>query len=194
MIEERNKRSLDKILVVDIEATCWQGKKPDDQESEIIEIGICELDLKTLKRSNKNGLIIKPENSAVSEFCTELTSLTQNDVDKGIKLEEACDIIRNDYYSQSYIWSSYGEYDHQMFRKECHIKKVKYPFSNKHIDLKVLFAVLQGLPKPVGMKKALNICKIELEGTHHRGVDDAWNIANILAHMLKNYRLGLSID
>ena len=32
---------LDKILVVDIEATCWEGKPPAGEQNEIIEVGIC---------------------------------------------------------------------------------------------------------------------------------------------------------
>ena len=32
-------RKLDRILVVDIEATCWEGNPPPGQTSEIIEIG-----------------------------------------------------------------------------------------------------------------------------------------------------------
>ena len=43
----------------------------------------------------------------------------------------------------------------------------------------------------VGMKRALAISRILLEGTNHRGVDDAWNIAHLLAYMLK--RLGKDI-
>ncbi|CAM1340007.1 hypothetical protein [Tenacibaculum amylolyticum] len=32
-----------KIIVIDIEATCWNGKIPSDQVSEIIEFGISVL-------------------------------------------------------------------------------------------------------------------------------------------------------
>ncbi|WP_300685686.1 hypothetical protein [Chryseobacterium sp.] len=36
----------DKITVIDIEATCWEDDRiPEKQEREIIEIGICELNL-----------------------------------------------------------------------------------------------------------------------------------------------------
>jgi len=34
---------LDQVLVIDIEATCWEGPPPEGLESEIIEIGICPL-------------------------------------------------------------------------------------------------------------------------------------------------------
>ena len=38
---------LDKIIVIDLEATCWEGDPPPGQESEIIEIGLCILDVAT---------------------------------------------------------------------------------------------------------------------------------------------------
>ena len=41
-------RKLDQILVVDVEATCWEGDPPPGQISEIIEIGLCVLDVATL--------------------------------------------------------------------------------------------------------------------------------------------------
>lgn len=32
----------DKVIVIDIEATCWEkGQTPENQKREIIEIGIC---------------------------------------------------------------------------------------------------------------------------------------------------------
>ena len=36
----------DKLLVVDLEATCWEGyNAPAGQKNEILEIGVCLLDL-----------------------------------------------------------------------------------------------------------------------------------------------------
>lgn len=34
------------------------------------------------------------------------------------------------------------------------------------------------------MAQALELLNIPLEGTHHRGGDDAWNIAGILAKLI----------
>jgi inhibitor of KinA sporulation pathway (predicted exonuclease) len=34
------------------------------------------------------------------------------------------------------------------------------------------------------MKQALQLAKIELEGTHHRGIDDARNIAKLMPYIL----------
>ena len=40
----------------------------------------------------------------------------------------------------------------------------------------------------VGMAQALEMLGFPLLGTHHRGDDDAWNIAAILAELLKKLR------
>ena len=41
------------------------------------------------------------------------------------------------------------------------------------------------------MARALEMLALPLEGTHHRGADDAWNIAGILARLLLGSRAAL---
>lgn len=177
-------RKLDQILIVDIEATCWPGTPPEGQESEIIEIGICLLDIASAERVEKRSIIVKPKRSKVSEFCTELTTLTPKDVNKGISFEQACAILERDYLSKRRAWASFGDYDRSLFQHQCKTFGVPYPFSASHINVKTLFAIMHALPYEVGMTRALEIMGLELEGTHHRGHDDAWNIANIFSKLL----------
>jgi len=61
-------KKLDQILVIDVEATCWETEPPEDQESEIIEIGICPLDVAAGDRLEKQSILVKPEKSTVSAF------------------------------------------------------------------------------------------------------------------------------
>ena len=82
-------RKLDRILVVDIEATCWEGDPPPGQISEIIEIGLGVLDVATLARVEQRDILVRPVCSTVSSYCTQLTTLTQADVDGGMPLAEA---------------------------------------------------------------------------------------------------------
>jgi len=180
---------LDKIIVIDIEATCWQKNTPPDQESEIIEIGICIVDVATAKPIEKESILVKPERSQISEFCTQLTTLTQAEVDKGITFSDACLKLRKKYESLQRVWASWGEYDKNMFEKQCLSRGVKYPFGIRHINVKNLFALVHALPQEVGMANALELLNISLEGTHHRGVDDAWNIGKILAKLLLQGRI-----
>ncbi|WP_240491680.1 hypothetical protein [Flavivirga aquatica] len=58
--------------------------------------------------------------------------------------------------------------------------------SQNHINVKTLFSETKGLKRKVGMKGALGLLNIPLEGTHHRRIDDANNIAKILHWCLKN--------
>ncbi len=181
-------KRLDKILVVDVESTCWEGDPPGGQESEIIEIGLCVLDIATCQRLEKRSIIVRPEHSTVSAYCTALTTLTQEDVEGGISLSEACHILTREYRSKQRLWASYGDYDRRQFERNCQACGVAYPFGPGHINVKSLFAVIRALRREVGMKKALEILGLPLEGTHHRAGDDAWNIAGILGELLLRAR------
>lgn len=174
-----------KILVIDLEATCWQGVQPKDQVSEIIEIGIALLDASTGEITVNQGILIKPIKSKVSSFCTELTTITQEMLDEdGISFNEACKYLAKNY--SQYTWASYGAYDIKMMKQQCSVRNIDYPLSKDHINVKELFKERKGLSKKVGMNGALGILSIPLEGTHHRGVDDAKNIAKILYWCFKN--------
>lgn len=176
-----------KIIIIDLEATCWNGKVPPGQVNEIIEFGICVLNVDTGEISQNEGILVKPEHSKVSAFCTELTTITQEMLDKdGISFKEACTKLRKDYNPKEYVWASYGRYDLNMIKKQCKFRGVEYPLSQEHINVKELFSKVKGLSKKVGMNGALHILDLKLEGTHHRGVDDAKNIAKILDWCLKN--------
>ncbi len=177
-------RQYDQIIVVDIECTCWERKAPEGQENEIIEIGICRLKPATGERVEKRSLIIKPERSAVSPFCTELTSLTQADVDQGISFAEACVILEKEYKTRQRVWASYGDYDRQQFEKQCAERGIKYPFSPSHLNIKTLFTLIQGMRHDVSMAQAIEHMGLPMDGRHHRGHDDAWNVAQLLYLLL----------
>lgn len=178
-------QKLDKILVVDIEATCWDGPNPAGMENDIIEVGVCLLDVHTGEITDNRGIIVKPERSVVSPFCTELTTITPEMVDsEGISFKEACAILKKDYLSQSRAWASFGAYDLKQFQRQCTALGIGYPFGPSHINVKTLFALKNKLAHEQGMAGALALLNIPLEGTHHRGVDDAKNIAKILNRLL----------
>jgi inhibitor of KinA sporulation pathway (predicted exonuclease) len=178
-------RKLDQILVIDIEATCWPGPPPAGQESEIIEIGLCRLDVASGERLEKRSILVRPTRSRVSEFCTQLTGLTQKQLHtKGISFERACILLEREYLSKKRLWASYGDYDRNQFRRQCDVMGVAYPFSPGHINVKSLVGIVHALPYEVGLVRAMEMMGLELEGTHHRGADDAWNIAQVLSMLL----------
>jgi inhibitor of KinA sporulation pathway (predicted exonuclease) len=113
---------------------------------------------------------VRPEKSHVSPFCTSLTTLTQADVDAGVTRDR--------------VFASYGDYDRRQFERQCTTRGIPYPFGPTHLNVKNLFALERRLDREVGMDGALRMLGLPLEGTHHRGGDDAWNIAAILAQLL----------
>src|SRR5262245_13010573 len=181
-------KKLDHIIGVDVESTCWKDQAPPGEESEIIEIGICPVELGTLRRLGKRSILVKPGRSRVSEFCTRLTTITPEQVERGITFTEACEILRKEYQARERVWASYGDYDRTMFQTQCQATGVPYPFGPRHLNVKTLFALSRGLPHEVGMGEALALMNVPLEGTHHRGDDDAWNIAGILTVLVGKLR------
>jgi len=178
-------RQLDSIVVIDVESTCWRNGPPAGQESEIIEIGIAVLDVHSHEISGRDAILVKPERSRVSDFCEELTSLTQEVLDReGIAFADACAKLAETYSTRTRTWASYGSYDRKMFERQCLERAVKYPFGATHLCLKNLFALTQRLRREVGMSTALRRAGLELQGRHHRGVDDAYNAAKLLAWLL----------
>jgi len=174
---------LDKVIVVDLEATCWEKNPPPGEEPEIIEVGVCLLDVATGKREDKRSIVVKPERSKVSEFCTTLTTLKQADVDRGISFKAACEALHA--LGERRTWASYGDYDRLQLERQCRHAGLAFPLGRTHLNVKNLFALRRGLTHEVGLDAALSEMQLPLEGTHHRGDDDAWNIARLLWELIR---------
>lgn len=175
---------MDKLIVVDIEATCWKGTPPPEEQNEIIEVGVCLLDLASLVREGKQGILVQPTRSAVSPFCTRLTSITPEMAAGGVSFAAACEALREVCLSPQRLWGSWGDYDRKMFETQCASFGVAYPFSDRYVNLKTFFVQTLSLKKSVGMARAMKMTGFPMEGTHHRGGDDAWNIAQLVAYVL----------
>ena len=181
-------KRLDQILVIDLESTCWEGPPPPGQVSEIIEIGVCVVEVASLERVEKRSLLIKPVQSEVSEFCTRLTTLTADHLKEAGSLADATRILKKEFFSQERLWASWGDYDRRQFERVCKEQGVGYPFGISHLNVKTLFAVALGSQRELGLDEAYARLGLPLEGTHHRGADDAWNIAGVLCRLLRANR------
>ncbi len=178
-------KKLDQLIIIDLESTCWEGNPPEGQVSEIIEIGICTLDMKTQEVGTPEGIFVLPVKSEISSFCTQLTSISPEMIaQEGIDLAEACQILKKKYKSKERVWVSWGDYDRRQFEKNCGFRNIAYPFGATHLNAKTWFALRHQLSHELGMAEALQHANLPLKGTHHRGVDDAYNIAMLLKSVL----------
>lgn len=177
----------DKIIVIDIEATCWEkGQAPENRKREIIEIGICKLNMSDGSIEDQRSYLIRPVHSEVSRYCTELTGLTPEKLEKqGISLQEACSRIKNRYSSLQRTYAGYGGFDKTIMESQCMEAGIRFPFSETYLDVKVLLSLMSG-EKAAGLIREMHARNIEFQGTAHSGADDALNTAKLLYHMLKN--------
>lgn len=168
------------INVVDVEATCWEKQPPPGAVSEIIEIGLTVVDLTAGERIGRHRILVRPARSRVSAFCTELTGLTQAEVDTGVDFTTACRLLARDHAAGTRPWASWGDYDRKQFTVQCEATRTPYPFGRRHTNAKAVFTEAHNLRRRPGMAQALAHAGLPLEGRHHRGEDDAWNIAALV--------------
>ncbi|WP_186785249.1 3'-5' exonuclease [Streptomyces misionensis] len=176
------------LNVIDVEATCWDGQPPPGSVHEIIEISLTVVDVSARRRVSRHRVLVRPARSAVSDFCTRLTGLTQAEVERGVTFAEACRTLVCAYEAGERPWTSWGEYDRRQFTRQCQADGVAcpfgYPAQRTHTDAKAVFSAAHGLRRKPGMDQALRIAGLPLEGRHHRGEDDAWNIAALVLDLL----------
>ena len=173
-----------RYVIVDLEATCWEGGS-NIERMEIIEIGAVILESSQGPVSEEFSSFVKPVIEPIlSDYCMRLTSICQADVDEADNFKTVLPRFIDWIGAQPFILCSWGAYDLKQFRVDCERHRIALPDSFlRHVNLKQEFADLKGI-KPCGMAKALNILDIKLEGTHHRGIDDARNIAKIAVQIL----------
>lgn len=174
-------------LVIDLEATCCNLKTIARHEMEIIEIGAVIVEGKTLKKITEFQTFIQPiRHPILTDFCRELTKITQENVNEAPLFPEAIKKFKQWLYQyDNFIFCSWGDYDRNQFEQDCKYHKIPYAIAGGHINLKKEFSQAQNLPKKLGMKQALEYVNLPLEGNHHRGIDDARNIAKLLPFIFK---------
>ena len=185
-------RQPDMFLIVDVESTCGPDVKRED--SEIIEIGYVAL-ARDMHKVHVNYVFIRPiKHPQLTDFCKNLTHISQADVDNSIDYPDALRYMSDDLYGltnkrlDELIMVSWGKYDREMF-VQCglqHHLEHPYPFMG-HINLKREYAIVNHLKsKGMGLQHALEHAGLQFQGSPHRGVDDALNVSRIMIKQWPN--------
>ncbi len=169
------------ILIIDLENTCMaENERPADYHGQIIEIGAAWV-TPSGEVLDTFETLVQAENP-VTVFCTELLGITQADVDGGLTFPEAMQALA--VFSAKHpdkTWASWGAADLNSLNRDCEHHGLESPLKNwEHRNLKKEWASARRTRR-VGMKKALEIAGIELEGPHHRALSDVLNIAKLYA-------------
>ncbi|NXS52273.1 ERI2 exoribonuclease, partial [Brachypteracias leptosomus] len=186
------------LIVVDFEATCWRDA--GRRGPEIIEFPAVLLNTSTGEIESEFHTYVQPqEHPILSDFCTELTGITQNQVDEGVPLniclsqflkwiqkiqKEKKIIFSTDTPSNSEVkactFVTWTDWDLGVcLQYECKRKQLRKPdILNSWIDLKATYRAFYNR-KPKGLNGALQDLGIAFAGREHSGLDDSRNTAHL---------------
>jgi inhibitor of KinA sporulation pathway (predicted exonuclease) len=176
-----------RIVVVDVEATCWK-KGVFSRKKETIEIGAVRL-LPDRDHSQwpEFQTFVKPRRlPRLSSFCRELTGITQQDVDAAPSFPEALRQFLE--WSQPLeqvvlaTWSHYDLWQLDLDLEAHGLPKLAVPF----LDVKKLAARLVGSKSFADTARALGADDDAMP--RHRAIADAHRTARILHRLLQPLR------
>jgi len=180
-------------IVLDFEATCEERSRIHNQE--IIEFPSVLIELDTGREVDAFSSFVRPvHNPILTEFCTALTSITQYDVDQAP--------LFLDVFAAHQEWLSGHSIDHDhalmvtcgdwdlrvMLPAQCELVGIDVgdipPVYTRWLNVKDVYRRTLLVKRSKGMKRMLEALGLKLEGRHHRGIDDCYNIAKIMKNLL----------
>ncbi|KAK5650427.1 hypothetical protein RI129_001456 [Pyrocoelia pectoralis] len=200
------KQPFDYIFVLDFEATCWDKQDVNKRPCEIIEFSVVLYSVLQNKILQSFQQYVMPiESPKLSDFCTNFTNITQQQVDNGVPLGTCLMLftkwlneqIRNYKVSVSgsingcnshrAVFATWSDWDLQTcLPNECKRKRIKKPdFFNSWIDVRLLYRE-HYCRRPKGLNGALTEIGLSFTGIEHCGLDDACNTAKLVGQMIND--------
>ncbi len=194
-------------VILDFEATCDQGKPPGPQE--IIEFPSVLMSGQTFEVIDEFTSFVRPmHHPQLTPFCTELTGITQQQVDSAPLFPEVManhiawlrshnlQVTTGDP-GESFAFITCGDWDlSRMLPNQCRVCEPPRNFIphayRQWINIKWHYTAFRGTKKAPGMAGMMRGLGLELVGHHHSGIDDSRNIARI-ARLLGESGVALNI-
>jgi len=182
------------LLIVDVESTCWKDRYASSRTPEIIELGgttLANIDGK-LEVLGSFYEFVKPcLHPRISKFCTQLTSITQKDVDTASSFSVAMKSFRDKAKKTAdgmscrrMVFGSWSPYDRKQIRKDCKSHGMRYPFG-RYWDIENSFSVFMEEQRLYSVSNALLAIGEVYEGQVHRAISDSENTATIVQKAMK---------
>jgi len=180
-------------VVIDYEATCELVKTSEFQQ-EIIEFPAVLVNGRTCEIEDEFRLYCRPViNPLLSDFCTDLTGITQDDVDKAPLFADAL-LSFNEWITQKKLGTKYsfaivtdGPWDMGKFlQDQCKFSQVEFPaYCCYWINIRKTFSNFYKIGK-IPLNAMIHLIGKEFQGRAHSGLDDSRNIAAIVQRLLKD--------
>lgn len=174
-------------LVIDLEATTEEGGWPVEQ-MEIIEIGASLVNRLGHEVDHFQRFVRPQRRPLLTQFCRQLTRISQEQIDSAQPLPAVWAQFERwlgHHQPQLLGWGSWGDYDRRQLQQQWQQHQLDSLLSQlPHLNLKQCFAQARQLPRPVGLKAALQLAGLQFSGQQHRALEDARNTARLLPLLL----------
>ena len=141
------------------------------------------MDLTDLKLLDEASYFVRPRRWEISEKCTKITGITDQDIRSAKPLAEVLRVLIKRFQPQGKPCCAWGE-DVPIFARACSEVGIVSPFG-RPIDLsKVLYGAL-ATKDIAGLKAATEMLGLKFDGFAHGALPDARNTALIHAAILR---------
>ena len=170
-------------ILYDLEATCWRTRRP--KRVEIIEVGAVLVNERFELESEFCAFVRPLMHPAISRFCTSLTSIRQADIDQAVLFDEAMDDFEQwmGVGKRRVIPMSWGEFDKRQLSVDAKLHGIDLDWLPAHVCFQEHFSKWKGSRDQIGLKNGLKEEGLKWNGTEHRAIDDARNMARLFAHV-----------
>ncbi len=190
-------RSPTALIVFDLEATCWEPEQPDRRE--ILEIGAVKVAIRhgAQRQADTSGSqahvgqeyseVVQPVVEPVlSDFCLSLVPIRQDEADVADPYPLVFARFKRWIGIEPFWLGSWGAFDRRQLEIECRRHAVRMPAGYRgHVDLRREFGRWKQVD-PRGLPAALELLGLQSEGTPHRALDDARNLARLTRILLED--------
>ena len=182
------------LYCVDLEATCDEVDESESprplvvvpDQMETIEIGMVVIDLESLEIVDEFQRFVRPQiNPILTDFCKQLTSIQQADVDSaGTYVEVGEELVAFLERYPNAAWASWGDYDARQLEQDAGFAACPSLLEGlPHFNARKWHAGLYD-NRTKGLMQTVESLGLAWQGTYHRGIDDARNVAAIIKEML----------
>ncbi len=150
---------------------------------EVIQIGAVKLD-KNMQPCGSYQIIVKPKYfKKLHRHVSELTGITQDQMDMGISLPEAEDSFRR-WCGNDFVFLTWGPDDIPMLKENLNVHKINSTWLDRTYDLQLIFnRQTDGANKQRSLEYAMEYFEIPQRLPAHDALNDAYFTAQVAAKL-----------
>mmetsp|Transcript_57570 Transcript_57570/g.166599 ORF Transcript_57570/g.166599 Transcript_57570/m.166599 type:complete len:596 (-) Transcript_57570:87-1874(-) len=175
-------------VALDFEWTCDEGqdRRVHSEQAEIIEFSFVIFDVRRSKMVTEGQYYVKPRKTPITEFCVELTGITDEKLKDAGSLEDAIAAFNRAWEEAGAVGKpafsvAHGSADLELILpRNCKDLGLEVPWvMRRYVDLREAtqthLATL-GNTTATSLRQICDALKVEMIGEEHCGLDDSWMV------------------